>query len=588
MKTKASFICKSFLFSLLFLMLSCSSLSAKKKKNSEVTVAPEAPAVTVEQESSSESVKLPSASRKRTYFYKIDQSVVDGVEKGAPESIREAMAKLHKNESEYAENEKVLIRVAAEIFNYAYPSEKITWDVYDVPDDNPYIGAINSVNNGIFDTSTGNVDLLSTLLPATLVFKLSAGDENLQQCENSIKGALMTNPDSVIANFVAGVYFLKTGNTETAENFLQKAFDSAHGNMEIALMLSQVLTKNGKPESAAVVLGEVTNSEQNNIEILKQKAYIAFTKQDYNEAEDYVARVLQQTPNNLEFVLFRARIFVEKKDFIHAVSLLDMYSRQDDSSIDYLILRARVQLDWSKNVTAATETVEKALQFYPDNQDALMLAARISSMTDSPVAGKYADELAAVVLASNSDNLEAQIFALDGLIQRENWEEAYVISKKLIETENASSSVIRNHVKVCLKTGRKTEALNKAKEIYEKNPEDEIIAQTYIMANAEVLSRDEALALINFMMNTTSAKIKSYLYYQRSFMQASEDKVLADLRSSLISNPRNEESLFRLYEIYFAKSEYRKAQYYLRQVVSINPNDTSVRKLNEALTQLIK
>ena len=71
-------------------------------------------------------------------------------------------------------------------------------------------------------------------------------------------------------------------------------------------------------------------------------------------------------------------------------------------------------------------------------------------------------------------------------------------------------------------------------------------------------------------------------------MQRTEDSALADLRSSLIANPRNSESLFRLYEIYYEKEDYRKAQYYLRQVVAINPNDSSIRKLNEALTQLVK
>ena len=71
-------------------------------------------------------------------------------------------------------------------------------------------------------------------------------------------------------------------------------------------------------------------------------------------------------------------------------------------------------------------------------------------------------------------------------------------------------------------------------------------------------------------------------------MQRSGDNELADLRASLIANPRNSDALFRMYEIYYSKEDYRKAQYYLRQVVAINPNDSTTRKLNEALTQLIK
>ena len=297
---------------------------------------------------------------------------------------------------------------------------------------------------------------------------------------------------------------------------------------------------------------------------------------------------MQQTPNDLEFVLFRAKIFIEKNDYIHAVSLLDMYARQNDTNIDYLILRSRVQLDWSKNTNAATETIEKAMQLYPDNLDALLIAARISSVTDGPVAGKYADELAAIVLQKNPSNSDALLYALDGLMQRENWQDAYDISSRLIKNQSENENLILKHVTVCLKLNRTNEAMELARKAYNSNPSSETIIQTYVLASTQVLSRDESIKLIDSMMGSASSKIKSYLYYRKSYLERSEDSALADLRSSLIANPRNSEALFRLYEIYYDKKDYRKAQYYLKQVVAINPNDSSVRKLIEALTQLIQ
>ena len=112
--------------------------------------------------------------------------------------------------------------------------------------------------------------------------------------------------------------------------------------------------------------------------------------------------------------------------------------------------------------------------------------------------------------------------------------------------------------------------------------------QAYVLAYSSVGSRDAVIKYIDSQINTSSQKMKSYLYYRRSFLQLTEEKSLADLRSSLISNPRNSDALFRLYELYYAKQDYRKAQYYLRQVVAINPNDSSFKKLNEALTKLIQ
>ena len=584
------------IFSVIALLFSaCASTNGSEPEETGHSKASyEAPAVSEKSEESSttqsaEAIKLPSSSKSKSYFSKINDDILKNVEKGSPESISTAMSSIKKSETSLSQNEKVLIYVASEIMRILWPSQKITWTTYDVTDETPYTGALKSVRNGIYDTSTGNTDFLTTFLPS-LVYLTPNISANVQlQCEQGIIDSLKLNPSSVAANYLAGLYYEKKTDYEKAEPYLSKAYDSSH-TIEIVLEYAKVLSKNGKSALAEQVMKEVETGSAGttNLAVLKQNAYIAFEKGDYTAAEEAVARVLQQTPNDLEFVLFRARIFIEKNDYIHAVSLLDMYARQNDTNIDYLILRARVQLDWSKNTNAATETIEKAMQLYPDNIDALLIAARISSLTDGPVAGKYADELAAIVLEKAPSNNDALIYALDGLVQRENWKEAYDISRGLVKKQPDNENLILKHVTVCLKLGKKSEAMEVAQKAYNANPASETITQTYILASTQVLSRDESIKLIDSMLPGASSKIKSYLYYRRSFLERSEDTVLADLRSSLIANPRNSDALFRLYEIYYEKKDYRKAQYYLKQVVAINPNDSSVRKLNEALTQLIQ
>ena len=568
--------------------------ASKKKKAAKEAVSKEAEAAaesTSEQTNfpDSDSIKLPSVGSKRTYFYKIPSEILLDVENGSPDSLRNAMTKIRKNESEYTENEKVLIAVAADIMKIAWQSERITWNVYPVAEENPYTGAINSARNGVYDSSTGNVDFLTILLPSLVLLtnKNISADDALQS-RLAILKALSLNEDSVLANYLAGVLFEYQKDYIKAEPYFEKAFKNSSQTLELGLAYARILNQNEKSDEAMGILARFSAVDAGNILLLKQSAYIAFSQKNYTLAEDYVARVLQQTPNDLEFLLFRAKIFIEKNDYIHAVTLLDMYARQNDTNLDYLILRARVQLDWSKNTDSATKTIEKALQLYPDDEDALMIAARISSATDAPVAGKYADELASKVLSKNPENQNALVYALDGLMQRENWQEAYEISRKIAASENISADAVSRHVKICLKLKKKTEAMEVARAAYEKNPSDDVIVQSYILAYSEVESRESALSLINSMLDSTSSKnIKSYLFYQRSFFQRTDDAVLADLRSSLIANSRNSDALFRLYEIYFARSDYKKAQYYLKQVVSIKPNDSSVKKLNEALTQLM-
>ena len=573
------------------LVLSSPAFSASKKKKKSKDAEPvkvEAPADEKQQTSlddTSYSIKLPSA--KRDFFYKIDAEVLTGVQNGSPDSLREAMSLMRKKSIEFDESEKVLAAVSAEIMKLVWPSEKITWDIPVITDENPYTGAISSVKQGVFDSSTGNVDFLTTLLPALVIMNNNSDISILEPCEKALQSALQLQNDSVLANYLMAKLYERKRGFENAEKYMAQAYAASPKTTEINLAYSRILRANGKLAEASQILNSIDNTS-NDIAVLKQNAYISFDAGDYDSAEMYVARVLQQTPNDLEFLLFRAKILVEKKDYIHAVSLLDVYARQDSSSIDYLVLRAKVQLDWSKNTAAASETVEKALQMYPDNVDALMFAARISSETDSPVAGKYADELAARVLEKRPGNQEAMTYALDGLIHRENWQEAYTASRNLITSGNVSPAVVEKYVKVCLKLGKNSEAYDYAKSRYDANPSDEILLESYILAYSRVGNRDAVLKYIDSLMGSASPKVKSNLYYRRSYLQLTEEKALADLRSSLISNPRNSDALFRLYELYYAKQDYRKAQYYLRQVVAINPNDSSFKKLNEALTKLIQ
>jgi len=582
-KGKAAFL----IFSLLLLLqspaFSAFKKKSKKNKEKEVKVLEE----TLE-ESSEAGIKLPAGSKQRTYFYKIDEAILAGIEYGSPESIRTAVAKLRKADGLYEENEKVLMNVAAEIIKIVWPSEKVNWESFDQIENNPYTGAINSAQNGIFDSSTGNVDFLTTILPVVVILTPNISQGVYADCEPSVLAALELNPDSLLANYLAGLFYKAKGDYKNAEKYLRLAYEKQNNLLEVILAYSDILVLNQKSTVAVQVIAGVPVEHSEDLIVLKEKAKVSFSNKDYASAENYVAKVLQQTPNDLAFLLFRARIFIEKKDYIHAVSLLDMYARQNDTNVDYLVLRARVQLDWSKNTNAATETVERALRLYPENEALLMLATRISSVTDSPVAGKYADELAALVLDKNPDNQEAFVYAMEGLIQRENWNEAYKISSRLVAKENLPEDIVLNHVRICTELKKYTEALEIASSAYKSNPSSETLIQAYVIAYCSVNANDAALNLINDFINTASSKMKSYLYYQRSFLQHTEDSSLADLRSSLIANPRNSDALFRLYEIYYAREDYRKAQYYLRQVVAINPNDSSVRKLNEALTQLVK
>ncbi len=574
---------KLFLFLIVIILFEKPLFAKKKPKVTNSSI------VVNESDSLSDTaVKIPVINKKRTYFMQIDKSIMDDVENGSPKSIKRAMNNIRKGEAEYTDKERVLIYVVASVMEIVYPSEKITWNVVDCSKDNAYVGALNSVRNGVFDFSTGNEDFLSVIIPSLVFLKTNASElEIYEQCEKALKLALEMNSDSILANYLMGLFYESKEMYSEAEPYLKKAYEKESSCFEVGIAYSKALSKKGMIEEARLVVKNVAGNNEDNIEVLKQNAYIAFDNLDFEAADDYVTKVLQKNPNDLEFVLFKAKILIERNDYIHAVSLLDIYARQNTTDIDYLILRTKVQLDWSKNVKAATETIEKALMYYSENEEVLLLAAKVSSASELPVAGKMSDEYAAILLEKNPENSDALIYVFDGAFRNKEWRKAYDITHELIKNDKTNPDVVLRHVKACIQNKKNSEALDTAIKAYKENPDDETIIQAYVLAYSSVGNKNTAMSIINSMLPNASPKIKSFLYYRRSFLYKGEEDILADLRSSLIVNPRNSDSLFRLYEIYFNKKDYKKAQYYLRQIVAINPNDSSVKELNDQLTSLI-
>ena len=217
-----------------FSFYACASTSGSDSQEAEHSTGSYQAPVAIEKPESEEitqtqeATKLPTAVKPKSYFAKINDDIVKNVENGSPASISAAMSSLKKSESELLESEKVLIYVSSEIMRILWSSQKVTWTTYNVTEETPYTGALKSVRNGIYDTSTGNSDFLSTFLPA-LVYLTPNITANVQkQCEQGILDSLKLNPSSVAANYLAGLYYEKETEYEKAEPYLSKAYEGSH------------------------------------------------------------------------------------------------------------------------------------------------------------------------------------------------------------------------------------------------------------------------------------------------------------------------------------------------------------------------
>ncbi|MCR5171565.1 MAG: tetratricopeptide repeat protein [Treponema sp.] len=527
------------------------------------------------------------ALKERTYFSSVNQDALSAVEKGDPESLHLAISLLRKDSSSYEEAEKILLNIAKSLMQILWPTQTVAVEIPPVTSANPYTGAIDSSRQGIYDMSTGNGDFLALVLPSLVLVTSESRNDYYDTARESLDRALELKEGSVLANYLRGVLSRRTNDYKGAINYFSKAQSAAADCVEVSYALADCYYKSNQSEKSLSVCDSILQKNPLYRPALKLSAEITFATNRIDECEQFVVRVLQQEPENAYYVLFRARILIQKNDYIRAASLLDVYGRSDGDGRDYLLLRAKVQKEWNRNLTAAASTVEKALALYPDDNEIILAAAAISAETGVKIGGVSAVELADKILAKDPKNVQALTIRVNELVRRKQWQEAYRASSNLRQTASSAQFSVHTHIDICLEADRKDEAWQIASSLYSQSPKDEQVIQSYIKVLVATDRRPEASRLIAQILPSSTSKMKSFLYYERSLLASSEDAVLVDLRSSLTANPRNRDALFRLYKIYYNKKEYRKAQYYLKQVVALSPNDDSLLKLNSELETLL-
>lgn len=537
-----------------------------------------------------EAVKIAMPSKKeKSYFSSIDKNILEAVENGSSESLQQAVAELKKNIDDAPENQKVLITVASSIMKICWPSMMFKGVYPETNENSVYIGAIKSAGQGLYDYNTGNSDFLTLVLPSLVLITLPEEGDFYSESRQSLEKALTLRKDSVLAHYLYALLMQRLKEHELAYEHFEKARQISPKCFEIKYGIAESEFSLGRYKSAFTKAREMFQNGYQTKKVLKLCAEASYAAGDLNAAEEYVGRVLQQEPSNSYYVLFRAKILADKGDFIRASSLLDAYARAGTSqqTKDYLLLRSKVQQEWNKNITAALQTLEEAVKRYPDDIQVILAAASLASETEKTIGGKTAAEYAAKILETDPQNVTAMKIQIQELMQQKNWAEAYRQSSAFLKLDGIPQGASHTHIQICINAGKKGEAWNLASKLYSDSPSDESNIQSYISVLIAMQKTAEASNMIAKLLPTASAKMKSFLYYKRSYLVAGEDAVLADLRASLTANPRNKEALFRLYTIYYNKKEYRKAQYYLKQVVAQSPYDQNLLQMNSQLDAIL-
>ena len=511
-------------------------------------------------------------------------------ERGDPSSLLSALEIIRSRELGATEFGRVMVAVNVTLLRALYPSLQIQTPAQDPPVTHVYSRILREADRGAYAAPQQNsTDYLEWVLPFLAYYPegRSVSAEHLLSALPDLERAARLNSNSVLADFFSGIVYERTGRPDTAMTKFTAVLEKFPECFPAALGLARIMESQGQRQESVRFLSDLVIQFPDNLQVKRQLALAYYHNGDWSRAEPAVAEILQRDSRDGEFVLMRAHVFVELGQFMQAQSPLDIYAAINPNNKLYLFLRARVQFEAYHNRDAALNYLRSILRNPPasgnETIDNLAAVYMIRLLMESPRPADQSEgrnQLRRLLTGSNT-SLEVIGLALDDAIRREVWMEALSYVNRLLEERRS----IQDLLKACTVErflGNYAAALSYARELYERdqNNDEGIIA--YATALIDTGRQNEASRLIDARLNTMQGGIlKGRYYFLRSMTRSNEELVMGDLRSSLFEDPRNLDALVAMFEIYHRRRDERRAVYYLRQALAIAPDNPRL-KLYEA------
>ena len=523
---------------------------------------------------------------------KLDSTLAALIEKGSPASLKEAVLFIQNDSKGLTSENKLYLKIIADIMYLVYPLETNGVKPPAYVEDEPYLQALKEVKSGLYPVSTKKDGLLSLIIPTLVLANDNFSDTTLAQYSEDIESRLMEaqklRPQSVLAYYLLGLYKEKTNKLTEAVTLYQKAWQLDSSCYPAGFKYGHFAAESGNGTEALKIADTLNNIYNNNTEVKLLYAQAHIAKNDLNKASENIVSVLKKEPENISALLLRIRILIEQKEYLKANSLLDAYSTKNKTAKNYLLYRARLTKEWNKNLIRASEFLTEAYKYYPEDFNVLLACAEICFEASTKIDNKPADFFIRKVLEAYPKNTAALALLVKNDINNGKWAQA-VESAEDLAAKYPSEANKELLLTSYLGAGQTSKALSLAKQLYAntKNPSNSFI-NLYMEALYAGKDYQTLKQVINQKMKGADSQLKSILYYYNAKLeQGNSGEYLNFLQSSLLSNPRNKDSLFAMYEWYLKTKDYKKAKYYLGQVLALDPSNKNLVNLSENLDKLL-
>ena len=523
---------------------------------------------------------------------KLDSTLAAHIEKGSPASLKEAVLFIQNDSKGLTNENKLYLKVIADIMYLVYPLETNGVKPPLYAEDEPYLQALKEVKSGLYPVSTKKDGFLSLIIPTLVLTYNDFSDTTLAQYSEDIESRLMEaqklRPQSVLPYYLLGLLKEKNNKLTEAVVLYQKAWQLDSSCYPAGFKYGHFAAESGNGTEALKIADTLNSSYKDNTEVKLLYAQAHIAKNDLNKASENIVSVLKKEPENISALLLRIRILIEQKEYLRANSLLDAYSTKNKTAKNYLLYRARVTKEWNKNLIRASEFLTEAYKYYPEDFNVLLACAEICFEASTKIDNKSADFFIRKVLEAYPKNTAALALLVKNDINNGKWAQA-VESAEDLAAKYPSDANKELLLTSYLGAGQTSKALSLAKKLYAntKNPSNSFI-NLYMEALYAGKDYQTVKQVINQKIKGADSQLKSILYYYNAKLeQGNSSEYLNFLQSSLLSNPRNKDSLFAMYEWYLKTKDYKKAKYYLGQVLALNPSNKNLVNLSENLDKLL-
>ncbi|MCA1950606.1 MAG: tetratricopeptide repeat protein [Treponema sp.] len=495
------------------------------------------------------------------------------IETGTPPSLLRALDLLRNRDVADTELGRTLSAIAVSLFKSVYPALVAEMPQTDIPVSSPYAKILKDAEKGIYTPApSSSQDFFEMLLPFIALLN-ERRSERLAVASPDIDRAMALNGKSVLPYYFKGIILERTGQKEQALALYVNAYQLSIECYPAGLAIARIYTSTGKQDSAVSLLTDLISRYPENWSIKRELAVLYYQTGNWSRAEPALAELLQRDPKDRELLLMRISVLIEQGKYIQAAPLLDAYGSLDNTNTTYLYLRARLQAEGYRNRDAALTFLRSILRINPSDPLANTYMAKLLIESDRESDRQEGETMLDMMLKDANPPNNVLELAVLVTMRRQNWSQAQMYNSKLLEIRRSVTD-LSNEVLIQQGLKKFDQALLFAKELYDKDLFNEQNAYTYALSLINAGKREEARLIIDAKLNTvTQSTLKSKYFYLRSRMRTDEETVLNDLRSSLFEDPRNLDALIAMLEIYHRRKDERRAVYYLKQALSLSPDN---------------